>query len=124
MSLTVLIQEKLSLLIVQFCSMYLRIHSASNHLRQGCQNRLRLDRVRDLSSQPTNTPPSLLVIDGDKLSAEIRSGNGWAGVPRVVIGSARLADENADVDGRYLQKPFQYPELIRLIDQLLTDRAA
>ncbi len=85
---------------------------------------LRVDRVVDLMSQPACSPPTLLVIDDEKLSAEIWSSSGWAGVPRVVIGSARL-DGDSDGDSRqYLQKPFQYPELIRLIDQLLSDHAA
>ena len=79
---------------------------------------LRVDRVRDLASQPDCGPPSLLVIDDEKSSADIRSSSGWAGVPRVVIGSAQIDG------GQYLQKPFQYRELIRLVDQLLSDRAA
>jgi hypothetical protein len=85
---------------------------------------LRVDRVRDLTSQPDCGPPSLLVIDDEKSSADIRSSSGWAGVPRVVIGSAQINGGSESDSGQYLQKPFQYPELIRLIDQMLSDHAA
>jgi CheY-like chemotaxis protein len=90
---------------------------------------LRVDRVRDLTSQSDYGLPSLLVIDDEKSSIDIRSSSGWAGVPRVVIGSAQISGGSesggSESDtGQYLQKPFQYPELIQLIDQLLADRAA
>jgi len=85
---------------------------------------LRVDRVRDLKSQPDCGPPSLLVIDDEKSSADIRGSSGWAGIPRVVIGSARISGDADGGSRQYLQKPFQYPELIRLIDQLLSNRAA
>lgn len=84
---------------------------------------LRVDRVRDLTSPP-GRPPSLLVIDDEKSSVDIQASSGWSGVPRVVIGSAQI-NGGEDGDSRqYLQKPFQYPELIRLIDQLLSNHAA
>jgi CheY-like chemotaxis protein len=85
---------------------------------------LRVDRVRDLASSSAAGRPTVLIIDDDRPAAEIRGEPGWAGVPRVVIGSARLPDASGEHAGRYLQKPFQYPELIRLIDQLLSGRAA
>lgn len=91
---------------------------------------LHVDRVRKLTSEPASERPHLLVIDDDgprpapPADAESSSTNEWSGVPRVIIGSARLA-EDGSVDGRrYLQKPFQFGELIRAIDQLLTERAA
>ena len=88
---------------------------------------LKIDRVQDLDSpQLGSALPSLLVIDDDGNSAEPFRSNEWGCVPRVIIGSARLPENPAGNQQRYLQKPYQYRELIRMIDQLLaqTDRAA
>ena len=84
---------------------------------------LQVDRVQDLDSpRHGSAVPCLLVIDDDGLPAKPSGTNEWGSVPRVIIGSARLLENT--VGQRYLQKPFQYPELIRMIDQLLTERAA
>lgn len=87
---------------------------------------LQVDRVQDLNSprRHGSALPSLLVIDDDGLSTEPAQTNEWGSVPRVIIGSARLPANTIGKRQRYLQKPFQYPELIRMIDQLLAERAA
>ena len=86
---------------------------------------LQVDRVQDLNSPRHGSAlPSLLVIDDDGLSAESSETNEWGSVPRVIIGSARFPEDTAGQRQRYLQKPFQYPELIRMIDQVLGQRAA
>jgi CheY-like chemotaxis protein len=86
---------------------------------------LQVDRIQVLDSPRRGSAlPSLLVIDDDGLSAEPSGTNEWGSVPRVIIGSARLPENTIGKRQCYLQKPFQYPELIRMIDQLLAERAA
>jgi hypothetical protein len=44
----------------------------------------------------------------------------WPGVPRVIVGSYELEDEGPQESGlRRLPGPFQYPELIAAIEDLL-----
>jgi hypothetical protein len=69
-------------------------------------------------------PPQVVVIDGDEYPESDTSHSGWADVPRVVIGSADMPDDwqpnlTPPADRRYLQKPFEYSELVEAIEHLL-----
>jgi len=66
--------------------------------------------------------PTLLVVHEDEYFGEPRN-NSWAGVPRVIIGTARLPDLPAESGQHYLQQPFHYGDLIRAIDGLLSESA-
>ena len=85
--------------------------------------------------------PAVVVYDVESLAdgALPASGN-WHGVPQIIIGSIRPPKSNGvksdgaksdrkepaapDVQRRYLQKPFQFAELIQAIESLITPRAA
>ena len=79
--------------------------------------------------------PAVVVYDVESLAdgALPASGN-WHGVPQIIIGTIRLfksdganSDRNEpaapDVQRRYLQKPFQFAELIQAIEALIAPRA-
>jgi hypothetical protein len=71
----------------------------------------------------------LIVLDADALAG---SGpplnNDWQGIPQVIIGTIHVAEPEAatgqtgEPERRYLQKPFQFAELMRAIDALLPSR--
>lgn len=65
--------------------------------------------------------PSVVVLDEDSPTTRLCLKR-WRDVPHVIIGSAEVGEEPASArDGRFLQKPFQYRELIKAIEQLLAD---
>ncbi len=64
--------------------------------------------------------PDVVVVDMDGDDAEHTAV--WPSAPHVVIGSARVTVDDSQT--RFLQKPYQYPELIRAIEDLLTPRDA
>ena len=79
--------------------------------------------------------PSVVVYDVESLAdgALPASGN-WHGVPQIIIGTIRLPKSDGaksdrkepaapDVQRRYLQKPFQFAELIQAIEALIAPRA-
>jgi CheY-like chemotaxis protein len=72
--------------------------------------------------------PLVVVIDGDEFPGGHAHDSGWADVPRVVIGSADMPpDWQPDqpfAPARYLQKPFEYAELIQAVEHLLARPAA
>ena len=69
-----------------------------------------------------SSSPEVVVIDIDAEPEALRTASPWQNSPRVLLGSQRPA---IAVDGeRFLSKPFQYPELVRLIEELLDERAA
>jgi DNA-binding response OmpR family regulator len=65
-------------------------------------------------------PPSVIVLD-----AECAQGTGrlWPNVPQVIIGTIRTTESNhdplADPPRRFLQKPFQFAELMKVIESLI-----
>lgn len=68
-------------------------------------------------------PPRVVVVDGDDPSSQHAAASAWPGVPRVVLGSEPQAEPEQRT--RFLEKPFHYPELVRLVQSLLdlpTDR--
>jgi DNA-binding response OmpR family regulator len=66
--------------------------------------------------------PSIVVVHVEDGPAQIPNADGWQNVPRIVIGAtgvtgpSRLAARE-----HYLEKPFQYGELIRTIERLLAE---
>jgi len=79
--------------------------------RRSCEP-VRLDRV----------PPHVVVVDLDDHHADDLPPTAWPEVPHVVLSST---PGHAAHDPRFLEKPFHYPELVRLVQSLLdlpTDR--
>lgn len=69
-----------------------------------------------------SSSPEVVVIDLDAEPDALRMASPWRNSPRVLLGSHRPV---VAADGeRFLSKPFQYPELVRLIEELLDERAA
>ncbi|MBI3861530.1 MAG: response regulator transcription factor [Planctomycetia bacterium] len=89
-----------------------------------------VSRVRRLDgpSGPVNRPPSVMVLDADAFGAAPTCGEGWRNVPQVIIGTVRSPDsEPPDGKGsrtarRYLQKPFQFAELVQAIESLIAPK--
>ena len=88
-----------------------------------------VNRVRKLSAS-SNTdfhgPPSVVVVDAESLNGTSPpSGQAWQNVPQVIIGTIRVADTDAGDDRhahpprRFLQKPFQFAELMKVIESLI-----
>ena len=72
-------------------------------------------RTQSLPSGRTGaTAPDVVVVDGDERQAEPAA---WRTAPHVVIASECVPV--SDPKTRFLQKPFQFPELIRTIEDLL-----
>ena len=88
---------------------------------------LRVDSIRGARNEQTPTRagapsrPDVLVVHEDEYVGESRDGN-WAGVPRVIIGTARIPESKSSSGDRYLQQPFQYGDLIRAIDGFLAEK--
>jgi hypothetical protein len=62
------------------------------------------------------TPPRVMVVDLDDQAAWAAKSD-WPEVPRVILSSRPLDVEHGRA--RFLEKPFHYPELIRLVQSLL-----
>ena len=89
---------------------------------RGCQvGRIRSrGEVREPDREET---PHVVVIDADAPTAPQAEENAWDEVPRVVLG-ARVMTTQATVPSRsalFLEKPFQYPELVRAVERLLSN---
>jgi DNA-binding response OmpR family regulator len=84
---------------------------------------LRVDWVRSHAEQFAGESadcPDILVIDAEALPISSSStGRNWEHVPQVILGDGD-AEATAAVPGQtYLSKPFQFPELIQVIENLL-----
>lgn len=66
--------------------------------------------------------PKVLVIDVDTVPDEFHSTIGWENSARVMLGSKKPT--SAAERERFLEKPFQFPELIRVIEELLAESPA
>ena len=62
-------------------------------------------------------PPRVVIVDGDDQPSAGSADIPWPGVPRVVLGSKYQPMRTGTA--RFLEKPFHYPELIRLVQSLL-----
>jgi CheY-like chemotaxis protein len=69
-----------------------------------------------------SSAPEVVVIDLDAEPDALRTASPWQDSPRVLLGSLRPATTARSE--RFLSKPFQYPELVRLIEELLDENAA
>jgi CheY-like chemotaxis protein len=99
------------------------------------------------SDYPTvENRPAVVVYDADTIAAgAFAAGGNWQGVPQIIIGTIRAAhadrpesdrgESNRGVSAkresavpnvarRYLQKPFQFAELLQAIEALIKPRAA
>jgi chemotaxis response regulator CheB len=66
--------------------------------------------------------PAVVVIDLDAEPDALRNGSPWQNSARVLLGSHRPPSRAHGE--RFLAKPFHYPELVRLIEELLDENAA
>lgn len=78
-------------------------------------------RNRRIEPQAPQSSPEVVVIDLDVEQSGSQTGR-WQHASRVLIGSKIPQAINAD--DRFLEKPFQYPELVRMIEELLNTRPA
>lgn len=79
-------------------------------------------RTRSYGVEPfrAETTPDVVVLDLDELDAAAEET--WGDTCQVQIGSTRVEVSQPNV--RFLEKPFQFPELIQVLEDLLTTRAA
>jgi len=76
-----------------------------------------VERRRGITGMVAGTrAPQVLIVDRDDPTSGGLEESAWPGVPRVVLGSVRVA---ADHGERFLEKPFHYPELIQMVQSLL-----
>jgi DNA-binding NtrC family response regulator len=73
--------------------------------------------VRRAAEEFPGGDPAVVVIDGDDGPATTVARNEWPASRQVVITSARLPLDKPHA--HFLQKPFQFPELVRLVEDLL-----
>lgn len=74
----------------------------------------RVERCRSSAEPFVGTPPEVMVLDlDDQHCAE----SAWPDVPRVLLTSVPV--EASTGHARFLEKPFHYPELVRLVQSLL-----
>ena len=88
-----------------------------------------VDRIRGHRRAGAGAAPQIVVIDHDDCAADDAPDRRWADVPRVVIGSADMPDgwqphQPGAAGQHYLQKPFEYGELVSAIEHLLERRPA
>jgi CheY-like chemotaxis protein len=84
---------------------------------------LTVDRVRRAGTEElaTKRRPSVVVLHVDQEPAQAAAPAGWQNVPRILIGATKLNDAcEAPAGEHYLEHPFQYGELIRTIEHLLS----
>lgn len=101
----------------------------------------RVCRWGQTESPTVENRPAVVVYDAESLaggsSLNGPSANGsppvggnWQSVPQIIIGTARVvgSDKNSSTaqnpERRYLQKPFQFAELVQAIEALIARRAA
>ena len=77
---------------------------------------------RQASQAVSSSHPTVVVIDldGESESATPLAASTWQTAPRILLGTHRPAIANPRE--RFLEKPFQYPELVRVIEELLDSR--
>lgn len=86
--------------------------------------------VYDAESMSDKSLADGLSVNGASTNGAMAADGNWHGVPQIIIGTMRVAvsDKNApaapDAHRRYLQKPFQFAELVQAIETLIAPRAA
>ena len=85
---------------------------------------LTVDHIQRTAPVPFNRieeTPDVVVIDADSLPSQQAASVRWQGIPQVIIGSATISvDPRPAATQRHLSKPFQFPELIQAVEQLLS----
>jgi len=84
---------------------------------------------------PLENRPAVVVVDAEShASLKPPEGGNWDGVPQIIIGTMRVNDAAGNADStakalaepdspcRYLQKPFQFAELVQAIEALIAPR--
>ena len=96
----------------------------------------RICRWDQTENSTAENRPAVVVYDAESAAdGDLSAGGKWHGVPQVIIGTLRVApldqdesDRNGqaapDTQRRYLQKPFQFAELVQAIEALIAPRAA
>ncbi len=92
-----------------------------------------VNRIRNLGESAAGNAarrPSVVVLDAESLAGSAPpSGVDWKSIPQVIIGTIRVAeivpadDPTANPLRRYLQKPFQFAELVQAIESLIAPSA-
>lgn len=77
----------------------------------------RVERRRSSVCIASASPPEVMVVDLDDEESIAFSSTTWPNVPRVMLGS--LPADQSQGEARFLEKPFQYPELVRAVQSLL-----
>jgi len=77
---------------------------------------VRRTRSHLLSAQSPSPRPDVVVIDLDH--AADHAARDWASTPQVVLCSQRVPVNEAN--SRFLEKPFEFPQLIRAVEDLLS----
>jgi DNA-binding response OmpR family regulator len=90
-----------------------------NRVRRWCETTCPADENR----------PAVVVLDAESVpGAGTPTAGDWQNVPQVIIGMIRPVAPSPDaasrpgVQRRYLQKPFQFAELIQAIESLISQR--
>jgi len=91
-----------------------------------------VNRVRrwcETNGAAVDNRPAVVVLDAESLPGGVTPTAGeWQNVPQVIIGMLRPATSPSslecptDVQRRYLQKPFQFAELVQAIELLISQR--
>ncbi|GAB4142473.1 MAG: hypothetical protein Tsb009_12840 [Planctomycetaceae bacterium] len=94
-------------------------------------SRIRSRNSLDNSENDSSQTPNVVIVHQNNHNQQVEQtpplDNRWANVPRVVIGSEEpnhTEKSSPFKEGeRYLANPFQYSELVQMIEQLLSDSA-
>jgi DNA-binding response OmpR family regulator len=91
----------------------------------------RVSRWDQTESPTVENRPAVVVYDAESLTdGALPAGGNWHGIPQVVIGTVRIVNSDKhqttvpDAERRFLQKPFQFAELVQAIEALIAPRAA
>ena len=91
----------------------------------------RVRRLMEPAARDAAGRPSVMVLDAESLGGSaLPSGKDWKSIPQVIIGTIRISgpesedDRLANPERRYLQKPFQFAELVQAIESLIAPTAA
>jgi DNA-binding response OmpR family regulator len=87
----------------------------------------RVSRLDQSLAPSVETRPAVVVLDVESCDeANCRDWGGWQSVPQVIIGTIQLStvatresQSQTTAERRYLQKPFQYADLVQAIEALI-----
>jgi DNA-binding response OmpR family regulator len=89
----------------------------------------RVSRLEQAPFPPMEARPAVVVVDAEACDGSNHPGwENWQNVPQVVIGTVRLPAAstsgitNLPARRRYLQKPFQFADLVHAIEALIAEQ--